>query len=111
MSHSAAPLMNILHIGLSDSGGHGGGSIAMCRLHDALRAAGVSSRILARHATLGDPDSVALPPLSMAERLISRATVASGLHDVHILRSFAAGRWPAVHAADVVHLHIVHSGV
>lgn len=98
--------MNILQIHSTDTGA-GGGPIAMLRLHEGLRKAGIRSRILCPRTTR--PDSVAIPQVRGETRLRT-LTRPLGFNDLHCLSSFSIKRLPAYAEADLLHIHCLHGG-
>ncbi len=103
--------MRVLHIHSSDHLGGGGGTIAMERLHLALREQGVDSRILCGRKTTRSPYSAAIGRgrlVGKAERLLRRATSTLGLHDIHYLNSFRATRSAFYREAELLHFHGTH---
>lgn len=99
--------MNILHIMGKDTP-HGGGPIAMLRLHEGLLAAGIGSRIACPKPTR--PESVALPRMPWLEGMLGRVAAYAGLSDLDRLGVMRLTQLPAFQEADVVHLHGLHGG-
>jgi len=98
--------MNILQIHGSDQS-TGGGSIAMLRLQEGIRRAGVRSRVLCINPT--SPDSVALPQVR-GEGRVRALTTRLGLNELHNLGSFKIPSLSACADADVFHIHCLHGG-
>jgi glycosyltransferase involved in cell wall biosynthesis len=98
--------VNVLQIHSTDAG-LGGGPIAMLRLHDGLRKAGVGSRILCARATR--PDSVSIPR-SRGEGRLRAVAVRLGLNELHSIGSLSIPTLAAYRESDVLHLHCVHDG-
>ena len=98
--------MNILQVHGIDAG-TGGGPIAMLRLQEGLRKAGVHSRILC--PAPAHTDSVAIPRVRLEGRL--RAVCSRlGLNEVDSLGAFRVRHLPAYADADLLHLHCLHGG-
>jgi len=98
--------MNILQIHGTDQS-IGGGSIAMLRLQEGIRRAGIRSQVLCINPT--SPDSVAFPQVRTEGRL--RAfTSRLGLNELHNLGSFKIPSLSAYHDADLFHIHCIHGG-
>lgn len=103
--------MNVLHLHSSDHLGGGGGTVAMERLHLALRKHGVDSRIVAGRKTSPSPYSYGIRsgrPLKRLESLIGAVTERAGLKDLDHLDSFGVAGYPAFKAADLLHVHGTH---
>lgn len=98
--------MKVLQIHATDAA-IGGGSIAMLRLQEGLRKAGVKSRVLCLTTT--DADSVALPKVRGEHRLRA-LTWRLGLNDLHCLGTFKIPTLSAYVDADLLHIHCLHSG-
>jgi glycosyltransferase involved in cell wall biosynthesis len=111
--------MNIVHLNSSDR--RGGAALAAYRLHHALRAAGVSSRLLVQEKVTQDDSVDIAPPAEPPsnERLHQEAirhtyrdqnrTEISNTHfSISLLGDDLSGL-PAVRDADVIHLHWVAS--
>lgn len=98
--------MNILQIHGTDAP-KGGGPIAMLRLHDGLRQAGVQSRILCPKPTRSD--SVAIPHVPGTGRLRA-LTMRLGLNELHCLGSLKIPSLDAFEEADLLHIHCLHGG-
>jgi glycosyltransferase involved in cell wall biosynthesis len=103
--------------------GRGGGNIAMARLHRALRASGVDSRILCDRKVDGageegagedvPPESVEIPRsrwTRRAESVLERIFRPLGLNDLHAVSSFGIPRTEAYREADVLDFHCIHGG-
>jgi glycosyltransferase involved in cell wall biosynthesis len=97
--------MKILLVHMSDYMHGGGGAIAMHRLHQGLKKAGIGSKILCATKTLDSDDSVAIPRLSRSERLLGKVTSRLGLNDVHRISSFKITRNRVYQEADVINFH------
>jgi glycosyltransferase involved in cell wall biosynthesis len=98
--------MKVLQIHGTDAA-IGGGPIAMLRLQEGVRKAGVDSRILCVNPT--QADSVAFPRVRGESRL--RAfTWRLGLRELHCLSTFRIQTLNAYNEADVLHLHGLHGG-
>lgn len=102
--------MNVLQINFSDYFHGGGGAIAMHRLYEGLKGLGVSGTIVCNRKTLSSDQSVACPPPSRLELQLSRWTQKIGLNDIHRVSSFSISKLPAYQQADILNLHIIHSG-
>lgn len=104
--------MNVLHVHISDYHKGGGGGIAMYRLHDGLRRAGVDSKIICKNKTIDSPDIAQLPRIRRfnLESRLEKITSRLGLNDIHRLGSFLLTQHPFYKEADVVHFHGTHSG-
>jgi glycosyltransferase involved in cell wall biosynthesis len=102
--------VRVLQIHHSDNPRWGGGIIAMLRLHDALRAAGIDTRILCGIKTLPGAESVEVPRRRWVEAALRRAGRRLGLNDLHGLGAFGIARHPLFRAADVVHVQGLHGG-
>jgi len=98
--------LNVLQIHGTDAG-VGGGPIAMLRLQEGVRKAGVQSRILCMKPTL--PDSVAFPQMR-GERRLGTVTSRLGFNDLHCLGTFRISNLAAYVEADLLHIHGVHGG-
>src|SRR6266850_1116891 len=93
--------------------GRGGGPIAMYRLHQGLRKAGVDSKLLCKYKKLESSESVAIPHSFLSSRLESRLgqlTSRFGLNDIHCLSTFKIQRLRAYQEADLLDFHCIHSG-
>jgi glycosyltransferase involved in cell wall biosynthesis len=104
-----APL-RILHLHSSDYVGGGGGTVAMSRLHQGLRARGVDSRILCGKKTVSGPDSEAISRkrLARVEHWLRALTKPLGLNDLHHVSSFGVARSRAYKDADLLQIHGTH---
>lgn len=98
--------MKVLQLHATDAA-IGGGSIAMLRLQDGMRKAGVKSRILCLNPT--DMDSVAFPR-ARGESRLRTVTWRLGLNDLHCLGTFKISTLSAYVDADLLHIHCLHSG-
>lgn len=98
--------MNILQIHGTDISA-GGGPIAMLRLHEGLRKAGIQSRILCPRATRSE--SVSMPHVPGTGRLRA-LTSRLGLNELHCLGSFRIPSLTACAEADLLHIHCLHGG-
>ncbi len=98
--------MNVLQIHATDAA-IGGGSIAMLRLQEGVRKAGIKSRVLCVNPT--SADSVALPQVRGEHRLRA-LTWRLGLNDLHCLGTFRIPNLSAYAEADLLHIHCLHSG-
>ena len=97
--------MKVLLVHMSDFKRGGGGAIAMHRLHQGLKNAGIDSKILCATKTLDSPDSVAIPRPSAFENLLGKFTSRLGLGSVHRIGSFGITKNRAYLEADVLNLH------
>ncbi|MBD2081298.1 glycosyltransferase [Leptolyngbya sp. FACHB-17] len=102
--------MKVLQINYSDLHRGGGGAIAMYRLHQGLQEQGIASQILCKMKTLESSESLEIPQSPRLERQIQRWTQRIGLNDIHRVGSFKIRDLEAYQDADVLHLHIIHSG-
>ena len=98
--------MNVLQIHGTDAGA-GGGPIAMLRLQEGLRKAGVHSRILCVNPTRAD--SVAIPQVRGEGRLRA-LTSRLGFNELHCLGTFRIPNLAAYAEADLLHIHCLHGG-
>jgi len=99
-------LMKVLNIHITDSP-VGGGPIAMLRLQEGLRKAGVHSRTLCVNST--NDDSVRIPSVRGESRLGS-FTRSLGFNELHCLSSFKIAKLAAYLESDVLHIHCLHGG-
>lgn len=102
--------MNVLQINFSDYEGGGGGSIAMYRLYQGLKDAGIDCKILSGIKTLESPDSKTIPRSPRLEVQLGRIISKLGLNDIHCVSSFKIGSDEFYINADVLNFHIIHSG-
>jgi glycosyltransferase involved in cell wall biosynthesis len=102
--------LNVLQVNYSDYLQGGGGAIAMYRLYQGLKALGVNGTIFCSRKTLGGKQSVASAPHSGLELQLRRWTQGLGLNDIHRISSFDIPHLPAYQQADLLNLHIIHSG-
>jgi hypothetical protein len=102
--------MRVLHIHHGDNPRWGGGVIAMLRLHEGLKAAGIASRVLCGVKSLASADSVQMTRPRLAEALLRRVTSRAGFNDLRAVGAFAVPRHPLVRAADAVHVQGFHGG-
>jgi glycosyltransferase involved in cell wall biosynthesis len=97
----------VVHISL---GGSGGAHLAAYRLHQALQAHGVESRMLVG----GGGDGHQLVDLPVRSPGVNRAlrwlSWRAGVNDVLSPDALRAAHHPLVQAADIVHFHNLHSG-
>src|SRR5262245_58340303 len=112
--------MNVVHLNASDR--RGGAAQAVYRLHQALRAAGVDSRLLVQEKVSGDDsvEAVSVAPAPGAGGRGGQEAILHGYRDqnrtevitphfsISLLGHDLSGH-PAVRAADVIHLHWVAS--
>jgi len=104
--------MRVLHVHSSDNA-YGGGIIAMLRLHQGLKEAGVDSKILCNRKTLKNFDSISIPRSRLLKRLeseLGRVTIRLGLNDVHNISTFGIKRQGAYTEADILHFQGIHGG-
>lgn len=83
-----------------------GAAVSTYRLHLALRASGVESKILCYRRGLDS--SVEIPRLPRLERLIGHVTLRLGLNDLHCVGAFKVKELPAYREADVLNFHGIH---
>src|SRR5687768_1499303 len=86
-----------------------GGLIAMYRLHQSLRNAGIHSMIACRKRSLEAPDIIELPRADFAEDWLGKVTWRLGLNDIHCVSSFKIAKFAPFLDADVVNVHGMHS--
>ena len=103
-------MFKVLHLSYNDWGAAGGTSIGLCRLHWSLQKAGVDSKILCRIKRLESSDSIAIRRSRVVEGVIKEVTGRLGLNDLQGISSFSIKKYPVYRAADVLHLHSLHSG-
>ena len=84
-----------------------GGPIAMLRLQEGVRKAGIHSRILCLTPTRAD--SVAIPRVRGEGRLRA-VTSRLGLNELHSLGTFKIQNLAAYAEADLLHIHGLHGG-
>jgi glycosyltransferase involved in cell wall biosynthesis len=96
----------VLQIHCTDSPG-GGGPIAMLRLQDGVRKAGVHSTILCANRT--DASSVVIPWVRGESRL-QALTSRMGFNDLHGVGSFKILNLTPYAQADLLHIHCLHGG-
>lgn len=99
--------MKILMMHRGD-GTSGGGQVQMQRLRSGLIRHGIDARVLCRERSLDD--SVLMRSRPRLERFIGRFTERAGLHDIHLLSSFAVPKMEEFMDADLVDIHSLHSG-
>jgi len=102
--------MRVLLVHLSDGHLGGGGGIAMLRLHQGLRKAGIDSRILCRTKTQDSAYITEIPHLPRLESQLKKATAKFGLNDIHLLGSFKIKQKEAYRDADVIDFQGIHTG-
>ncbi len=102
--------MNVLTLTYNDYGAAGGTSTATYRHHRILKENGINSHILCRVKRLEEPDSVEIPRSKVGEHLIREVTSRLGFNDLHGISSFNIYKHPLFKAADILHLHSLHSG-
>lgn len=106
--------MRVLHLSIGDSFLNGGGAIAMRRLHQALLSEGADSEILCEFKRLDTPRTSVIQrsqAVDRFEKLLSKATIRFGLHDIHrVLSSREILKTPQFKNADVINLHCMHGG-
>jgi glycosyltransferase involved in cell wall biosynthesis len=101
--------MRVLHLHSSDNVRAAGGVLVMDRLHRALKARGVDSRLLVG-ARSGSPSEVTqIRRNRRLEAALGRITLPLGLNDVHAVSAFGITSDPAYRAADLLHIHGPHS--
>ena len=103
--------MNIVHINLADH--HGGAAMAAFRLHQALRRAGHDSRMLVWRKYTDDPNvdifekHTVLRALSLT---VGKQLDGLGYQYRFHPASMRLPQHPWVQQADIIHLHLLHSG-
>lgn len=102
--------MNVLTLTYNDYGAAGGTSTATYRHHRVLKENGINSHILCRVKRLEEDDSVEIPRSRVGEHLIREVTTRLGFNDLHGISAFNIRNHPLFKAADVLHLHSLHSG-
>lgn len=98
--------MKVLQVLGSDTAKHGA-TIAMLRLQEGVRKAGVQSRVLCLQPT--HADSVPMPRMRGEDRL-KKLTSWLGFNELHPLGSFKIPNLAAYAEADLLHLHGLHGG-
>ncbi len=104
-------MIRVLQMWKTDYLGGGGGAIAMNRLHNGLKAAGIKSKILCFRKTTESVDSIQYHSnrfIGKIENGLNRITIKLGLHDIHRLNSFFIRFHPAYREADIIHVHGTH---
>ncbi|MCI0629867.1 MAG: glycosyltransferase [Phycisphaerales bacterium] len=86
-----------------------GGQVAMYRLHEGLRRAGVDSLIACRRRGSDSPEFVELPRSDFLENWLGKVTWRVGLNDVHCVSSFKIKNFKPFEQADVINIHGAHS--
>jgi glycosyltransferase involved in cell wall biosynthesis len=99
--------MNVLHVSHFDR--FGGAAQSARRLHDGLRAIGVTSRMLVGEKESDDPD-VRRIVRGRADRLALRVSERVGIQYPFLPSSLALTRDPWLRSADVLQLHNIHGG-
>ncbi|PID57826.1 glycosyl transferase [candidate division KSB3 bacterium] len=99
--------LTVLHINQSDISG--GAAIAAYRLHRALRAQGVHSRLLAGVVKTDDPHVAATPPISLPEKQVSFITRRIGLNYIQLISSWKILRHPFYQEAAILNFHNLHT--
>lgn len=102
--------MKILQINSSDFAHGGGGAVAMHRLYQGLKQSEIDCKILSGLKTLESSDSAAIPRSDRLEFHLQRLTSGLGLNDIHCLSSFFLKKHPFYQEADLLNLHVIHSG-
>jgi glycosyltransferase involved in cell wall biosynthesis len=102
--------MKVVHLLFADDVRSGGGVIAMWRLHNALKASGVESKILTPARQSKSPDSVQYSLQPRIENLIAKFTRRLGFEDIHRISSFRLRDHPLIAGADVLQIHGIHGG-
>lgn len=102
--------MHVLQVNFSDYAQGGGGAIAMYRLHQGLKQAGVAGKILCGLKTLNSDESVLVPRTSKWENQLKRLTQKLGLNDIDRVSSFQVQQLEAFQEADILNFHVIHSG-
>lgn len=102
--------MKVIQVNYSDYAHGGGGSIAMYRLYQGLKHAGVDCKILSGVKTLESEDSQAIPRLPKLEFQLKRITSKLGLNDIHCVSSFTLRKNQFNWDADILNFHVIHSG-
>ncbi len=102
--------MKVLQINYSDYAHGGGGAIAMHRLYQGLKNAGIDCKILCNTKTLDITDSQKIPYSPRLEHQLWRITSKFGLNDIHCIRSFNIRKHEFYLNADILNFHIIHSG-
>lgn len=101
--------MRVLHLHQSDNTRAAGGVLIMGRLHQALTARGVESRILVGQRTTAAPEVSQVRRRARIERALRQMTAPLGLNDIHAVSAFGVKDHPELRAADVLHIHGPHS--
>ena len=96
--------MKVLQVHGVDTAIHGS-AIAMLRLQEGVRKAGIQSRVLCRQPT--HADSVAIPRVRGEGRL-QELTSRLGLNELHALGSLKIPNIAAYTEADLLHFHAIH---
>ena len=98
--------MNILHINQSDL--LGGAAIAGYRLHQALLAQNVNSRLLVGTATTDNRTVDRLACYSLLDKLLLQMAKRIGLSSINFVSSFSVHEHPFFQNADVLNFHNLH---
>ncbi|MEH2348512.1 MAG: glycosyltransferase family 4 protein [Nostoc sp.] len=102
--------MKVLQISLSDHLNAGGGSIAMYRLYNSLKNQGVDGKIMTAQKSLESNDSKLINTTSKLESLLRKVSSKFGLNDIHKISSYNLTKDPFYLWADIINLHVIHSG-
>ncbi len=110
MCIAAEIALKILHINFSGFGAGAGGATAMYWLQSGLSKLGHQSRTLFHLGGGSEFDTDCLPEHTRLERGIRKLTRRLGLGDVHRRQTFQIPELDVFRWADVVNLHVIHSG-
>jgi glycosyltransferase involved in cell wall biosynthesis len=100
--------MNVLHINQSDI--YGGAAISGYRLHQALLARGIESKILAGRVETHSDRVAVTHRKRYAEIQLARLSQYAGLSHITQFQSFNLPKHPFYQAADVLNFHNLHTG-
>jgi glycosyltransferase involved in cell wall biosynthesis len=101
--------LNVLLVHLSDGHKGGGGGIAMFRLHQGLRKAGIGTFIMCREKTEDLPYIDEIPRRPKIENLLLKGTKKLGLNDIHLIGSFQVKKMDGFINADVIDFQGIHT--
>jgi glycosyltransferase involved in cell wall biosynthesis len=102
--------VKVLLVHISDYYKGGGGGVAMHRLYQSLKGAGIDTKILCGVRTLQSPDVIEIPHHPRLERYLKIVTSNLGLNDIHLVGSFEVKRLEVYKQADILDFHGIHGG-